>query len=65
MKDTETRKMIPPGEAARRLSISTETLRQWALTDLIPSTVLPSGHRRYAAEDIDRIVEGQRNADER
>lgn len=43
------------GEAAKRLGVSTGTLRAYADKGDVPVVRLPSGHRRFRPEDIDRV----------
>lgn len=43
---------LTPGEAAKRLGVSTTTLRAMALRGQVASLTLPSGHRRYLASSI-------------
>ena len=44
--------LLTIGEAARMLGVSVDTIRRWSDSGRIPAVVLPSGHRRYRAEDI-------------
>lgn len=46
------------GEAARRLGVSVETVRRWADAGRIRVVVLPSGHRRFYASDIEALLDG-------
>lgn len=41
--------------AARRLGVHEKTLRAWADKGLVAHLRLPSGHRRFAPEEIDRL----------
>lgn len=50
---------LRPGDAARRLSLHPRTLTRMAERGQIRSITLPSGHRRYASEDIDALLERQ------
>ena len=47
--------LLTISEAARRLGIHQNTLRGWADRGLIPYVKLPSGHRRFESEAIDRL----------
>jgi predicted site-specific integrase-resolvase len=47
---------IPPKKAAEKLGVSTRTLLRMADTDAITVIVLPSGHHRYDAQQIDRLA---------
>ena len=44
-------------EAARRLGIHENTLRRWEQTGLIRAVKLPTGVRRFRAEDVERLCE--------
>lgn len=41
--------------AAKRLGISQGTLRVYADKGIIPVITLPSGHRRFKPEDVERL----------
>ena len=45
------------GEAARYLDVSLQTVRRWAKNGSLPVIILPSGHRRFRTEDIERLLE--------
>ncbi|WDH80166.1 MerR family transcriptional regulator [Microbacterium esteraromaticum] len=47
--------LLTPGEAARRLHVTTRTLQRMALRGDVEAIVLPSGHRRYKADAIAAI----------
>jgi putative resolvase len=44
-------------EAARRLGVHENTLRRWEQTGLIRAVRLPTGVRRFRAEDVQRLYE--------
>jgi putative resolvase len=44
-------------EAARRLGVHENTLRRWEQTGLIRAVKLPTGVRRFRAEDVQRLYE--------
>jgi putative resolvase len=44
-------------EAARRLGVHENTLRRWEQTGLIRAVKLPTGVRRFRAEDVERLYE--------
>lgn len=50
------RDYLTPGEAAKRLSVSTRTLWRYQAEGRITPKRLPSGHRRFLVEDIDRLL---------
>lgn len=43
----ENDKLLPPGEVAKRLGVSTKTLGRWASDGKIPSVRTLGGHRRF------------------
>ena len=47
--------LLTPGEAARKLHVTTKTLQRMALRGEVVAVVLPSGHRRYRQAEIDAI----------
>ena len=51
---------LRPGEAAHRLGITVKTLYNMEERGEIRSIKLPSGHRRYMAEDIESILDSYR-----
>ena len=50
------------GEVARAVGVSVDTIRRWSDKGLLPCTVLPGGHRRYRAEDVNAILDQRRTA---
>ena len=54
-KDTEPEEYLWPEVAAERLGVSTQSLRRYAARGLITFRTLPSGHKRYAAADIEKL----------
>ncbi len=51
----EKRRLLTISEAADRLGVNQKTLRAWADKGIVPVVKLPSGYRRFAPEQIDRI----------
>ena len=48
--------LLTIGELAQRTGISTHTLRMWEKRYATPSSIrLPSGHRRYLPEEVERL----------
>lgn len=45
------------GEAARRLGVHTNTVRRWADEGQIPYMLTIGGHRRFADDDIEALLE--------
>jgi excisionase family DNA binding protein len=56
-------KLLTISQAAALLGIHQNTLRAWVDKGLVPASRLPSGHRRFSAEQIEQIrqqmVEGK------
>ena len=50
-----TMKLLTISEAARELGVHPNTLRGWVDRGLVPAVRLPSGHRRFEPEQIERI----------
>lgn len=46
--------------AADRLGVHPTTLRRWADAGEVPVAVTPGGHRRFAAQDLERFAEERR-----
>lgn len=61
-KSKEAPVLLTPREAARRIGIAVETLTLWVKEERnLPKSacvVLPSGHRRYREDAIERFVKG-------
>ncbi len=50
--------LLPIGQAAKRLGVHPNRLRAWERQGLLIPIRLPTGHRRYRLEDIQRILSG-------
>ena len=50
--------LLPIGEAARQLGVSTDTLRRWDREGLITTIRTPGGQRRIAVTEVERILAG-------
>jgi len=48
--------LLTPAQAAQRLHVSPVTIRHWALQGRLPCITTPGGHRRFHAEDIERLA---------
>lgn len=50
--------LLRPGQAAARLGVKAKTLEAWCRRGVcpVPFTTLPSGHRRFAAADVDAYI---------
>lgn len=53
-------RLMTPAEAAKRLRVSPITLRKWADAGLIQALVTVGGHRRYPANEVERMLERQK-----
>ena len=53
---TGPRRLLNSGEAARILGIHQNTLRSWADRGLVPHLRTPTGYRRFAIEDLERLL---------
>lgn len=51
--------LMSPREVAKTLRIHTKTLIRWTNTGRIRFVRLPSGHRRYYAEDVRAMIRGE------
>lgn len=49
--------LLTVGEAAERLGVHPKTLRRWTNAGRIPFIRLPSGHRRFRADLIERLTQ--------
>ncbi len=49
---TEFSDLLKPAEAANILGVGVKTLASWVTVGRITCLTLPSGHRRYYAEEI-------------
>lgn len=59
---TATPGLLLPGEVMRRLNVSRNTLNRWDADGLLVAVRLPSGHRRYRAEEVQAIERGEVSA---
>lgn len=54
-------KFISPKKAAELLSVTTNSLRTWEIENKITSIKTIGGHRRYALEDILKLLDKKNN----
>lgn len=52
-------RLLRPQDVARLLYVHPRTVSQWARDGRIPSILTPGGHRRFAPEVIQAILEGK------
>lgn len=46
------------GAVAERFGVNAQTVRRWEAAGLLTPVVrTPGGHRRYAADDVDRLAD--------
>lgn len=48
--------LLSAAKAALLLSVTEDTVRQWAKTGKLRHVLLPSGQRRFRREDVDAIL---------
>jgi DNA-binding transcriptional regulator YiaG len=48
---------LTPAEVAAELKTSSSTVRRWERTGILVPRRLPSGHRRYRREDVEKLRE--------
>lgn len=51
--------LLKPGEVAAKLRVDPKTVTRWAAAKRLKSIRTPGGHRRFYAEDVDRILAGE------
>ena len=56
MQDMENKTLFTSTEAARKLGISPSTLRRWQAVGIAHALMLPTGHRRFTLEEIERLM---------
>ena len=55
---------LPPGEAAKLLGVTVETIRRWADAKLIPyRQITPGRHRRFRRADLLAAMDRDRRAE--
>lgn len=55
--------LITTGEAAKRLGVTSNTLRRWALLKSIPHVRMPSGRLRFRPSDVAAVLVVQQTGD--
>lgn len=58
------RRWVSIGRACRMLGVDASTLRRWADAGAVRVFVTPGGHRRYAEEDLWRLVRPAQSSDD-
>ena len=59
MTEVTEERYLAPSDAARRLSISTITLRKWGASGKVASRRAGGGHHEYLEADIERLRESE------
>lgn len=54
---TDKKTMLTPAEVARKLGVSPITVRSWVVKGWLKANVTPGGHRRFYAEDVEKLVQ--------
>lgn len=49
--------LLTPAEVAARFRVDPKTVTRWAQSGKIPSVRTMGGHRRFPAEDIERLLD--------
>ena len=56
MDDSEETDYLTPGQVARLLHVSPETVSRWGTNGLLPCVVTLGGHRRFRRDDVEEAV---------
>jgi excisionase family DNA binding protein len=59
MADEKPHELMTAAEVAKALRIDARTIARWARSGQLRCVRLPSGHRRYRREDIEKLLEGR------
>lgn len=51
--------LLTPGEVAKLFRVDPKTVTRWAKAGKLPAIRTLGGHRRFRAEDVRRILEGE------
>lgn len=51
--------LLTTAEAARKLTVSDETIRRWIADGKLPAITLPSGQYRIRKADVEAILRGE------
>jgi excisionase family DNA binding protein len=54
--DGDRRRLLTPGEVAALFGVDPKTVTRWAETGKLTSIRTLGGHRRYPAEQVDRLL---------
>jgi excisionase family DNA binding protein len=61
--DSATEKWLTLKAAAEKLNVHPKTLRRWADDGSIAFMLTPGGHRRFAASDVEELMDARRSPD--
>jgi len=53
---SDAERMLRPREVALLFKVDPKTVTRWAKTGRLTPVVLPSGHRRYRASDVEALI---------
>lgn len=56
--DTQTQTLLTPSEVAAMFRVYPKTVSRWASAGKISSVRTLGGHRRYPADEVQRLLEG-------
>lgn len=56
MQDMKDKLLYTSTQAAEMLGISPSTLRRWQAVGIAHALMLPTGHRRFTLEEIERLM---------
>ena len=59
--NAENDELLTPSEVAKLFRVDPKTVTRWAKAGKLTSIRTLGGHRRYRAEEIHRLLNGQRN----
>jgi excisionase family DNA binding protein len=59
---TQTDRKLTASEVARRLDVTSETVRDWGRTGKLRAIRLPSGRMKFRESDVDAIERGEQSA---
>ena len=60
-KATDTGQLLTPSEVAKLFRVDPKTVTRWAKAGKLSSIRTLGGHRRYRAEEIQRLLDGQQS----
>lgn len=55
----ENQALMTPGEVAAKFRVDAKTVTRWASAGKIRSIRTPGGHRRFYADEVERLLNGE------